>query len=81
VTTPRLIYGAFVIVSIGVSFGCAAVPPCSAPETLPASAPRQPTPPTLVLQQKVKAQEKRIHELSMQLELLKQIDQDQRKQR
>jgi hypothetical protein len=44
------------------------------------AAPR-PTPPTSVLQQKVNAQEKRISELSMQLKLLKRIDQDQQKQR
>lgn len=81
---PRLKYGSFLIVSIGVSWGCAAVPPCPAPENLPLPAlqatPR-PTPPTSVLQQKVNAQEKRISELSMQLKLLKRIDQDQQKQR
>jgi hypothetical protein len=38
-------------------------------------------PPNTALQQKVKMQEKRINELSMQLKLLKRIDQDQQKQR
>jgi hypothetical protein len=38
-------------------------------------------PTNTALQQKVHAQEKRIRELSMQLKLLKRIDQDQQKQR
>jgi hypothetical protein len=38
-------------------------------------------PTNTALQQKVRAQEKRIRELSMQLQLLKQIDQDQQKPR
>lgn len=81
---PRLTYGSLLVVLIGVGWGCVAVPPCSVSDTLPLpasqAAPR-PTPPTSVLQQKVNAQEKRISELSMQLKLLKRIDQDQQKQR
>jgi hypothetical protein len=38
-------------------------------------------PSTAALQQKVKAQEKRISELSTQLQMLKRIDQDQQRQR
>lgn len=73
-------YGSGLIVLIAVSWGCVAVPPCSAPEdlTAPASSINQSS---SALQQKVKAQEKRISELSMQLQLLKRIDQDQQRQR
>lgn len=65
---------------IALSWGCAANPPCSLPEEHAnpvASVDRSNT----ALQQKVKAQEKRISELSMQLDLLKRIDQDRQKQR
>ena len=64
---------------IAVSVGCAAGPPCSAPENgQQASVTSQSS---SALQQKVKAQERRINELSAQLKLLKHIDQDQQKQR
>lgn len=65
---------------IALSWGCAATPPCSVPEehaTSVASVDRS----NSALQQKVKAQEKRIIELSMQLDLLKRIDQDRQRQR
>ncbi len=65
---------------VALSWGCAATPPCSVPEehaTSVGSVDRS----NSALQQKVKAQEKRIIELSMQLDLLKRIDQDRQRQR
>ncbi len=73
-------YGSGMMVWIVLSWGCAAVPPCSAPESLTAPA-SSIHPINSVLQQKVKAQEKRISELSAQLQLLKRIDHDQQRQR
>lgn len=80
---PRscLRYGSGLIVLIAVSWGCVAVPPCSAPEDLPAAPVSSINQSSSALQQKVKAQEKRISELSTQLQLLKRIDQDQQRQR
>ena len=77
---PWLRYASVLMVWIGVSWGCTAVPPCPAPGTLPSPAPSV-SQSSSALQQKVKAQEKRITELSTQLNLLKRIDQDQQKQR
>lgn len=80
----RLGYGFLLILWVGVSWGCAGAPPCQTSETvaLPATqAAPSVTPPSSVLQQKVTAQEKRIAELSMQLNLLKRIDQDRKKDR
>ncbi len=73
-------YGSGMLVWIALSWGCAAVPPCSQPEglTAPASSINLSS---AALQQKVKAQEKRISELSTQLQMLKRIDQDQQRQR
>lgn len=64
---------------VAVSEGCATGPPCPVPEsdsqaTLASQS-------SSALQQKVKAQERRINELSTQLKILKQIDQDQQRQR
>ena len=77
---------------LGLSGGCAAVPPCtpavSTAEALPRTAePAAPMPTvaatesalTLALERKVKAQEKRIAELSSQLRLLKRIDLERNK--
>jgi hypothetical protein len=74
------LYGSGLMVMIALSWGCAAVPPCSVPEdhTAPVSSVDRSS---SALQQKVKAQEKRISELSMQLDLLKRIDQDRQRQR
>lgn len=78
---------------IGISGGCAAVPPCPLPEAAPSvastvpqtssqeavlvSPPAPPSDPAL--ERKVKLQEKRIAELSFQLRLLKRIDLDRGK--
>lgn len=72
------------MVWIGMSWGCAAVPPCRTADPIqvpaaPATSSKVPTSSTL--EHKVKAQEKRINELSLQLNLLKRIDQDQQRQR
>ncbi len=77
---PCLRYVSGLMVWMAVSWGCAAVPPCSAPENLPALA-SSVNQSSSALQQKVKEQEKRISELSTQLKLLKRIDQDQQRQR
>ncbi len=76
------------IVWIGMSWGCTVAPSCPPPETIPAPA-RQVIPPlapagtlsTAALEQRVKSQEQRIAELSMQLRMLKHIDLDGRKER
>jgi hypothetical protein len=65
---------------IALSWGCAATPPCSVPEEQATSL-ASIDPSNAALQQKVKAQEKRINELSMQLNLLKRIDQDRQRLR
>ena len=67
-------YASILIVWIGTTWGCAAVPPCS-----PAASSEVPT--TVALQHKVKSQEKQIADLSMQLRMLKRIDFDDRKER
>ncbi|MCC2644005.1 MAG: hypothetical protein K0S45_4418 [Nitrospira sp.] len=71
-----------------ISGGCATVPPCPPPETIVAPAPQampspalSVAPSTAALEHKVKAQEKRIAELSMQLRMLKRIDLDGKKER
>lgn len=73
-------YTSIFLVALGVTFGCTAAPPCQDPSTLPMPS-SSPVLSNSALQQKVKAQEKRISELSTQLNLLKRIDQDQQKQR
>ena len=69
---------------IGLMWGCAAAPPCPPPDSVQLSA-GQPLsssgPSTAALQQRVNAQEKRIRELSLQLNLLKRIDHDRTKDR
>ena len=85
----RLSYLGALIVPLGISGGCAAVPSCAPAEPLQASA-SQAAPPTPLappagllanqaLEHKVKAQEKRIAELSAQLKMLKHIDLDRSK--
>lgn len=84
----RLSYLGALIVPLGISGGCAAVPSCAPAEPLQASA-SQAAPPTpsaparlvanQALEHKVKAQEKRIAELSAQLKMLKHIDLDRSK--
>ena len=74
---PRVALG--LMAWVAGSWGCAAGPPCSAPEHSPQAPVASQS--SSALQQKVKAQERRINELSAQLKLLKQIDQDQQKQR
>jgi hypothetical protein len=64
---------------VAVSWGCVASPPCPVPENVPQVSVASQS--DSALQQKVKAQERRINELSAQLKLLKHIDQDQQKQR
>ena len=88
--------GSVVTGLLGLSGGCAAVPPCTPVESVavPASqgfpaiaetpVPLPPVVPTesaatLALERKVKAQEKRIAELSSQLRLLKRIDLERNK--
>ena len=72
-----------VVILLGGIFvgGCATPPPCSAPQANPAlmSQPVSAASPTSALEQKVKAQEKRIAELSTQLKLLKRIDLEETK--
>lgn len=76
--------GTSVVVLIGgiLCGGCASTPPCQGPESGPTvvSQPVQAaSPANAALEQKVKAQEKRIAELSMQLKLLKRIDMEESK--
>ena len=64
------------------SAACTTAPPCSSPQALtaPDSPPAQAMlSSTAALEQKVKAQEKRIADLSMQLKLLKRIELDRSK--
>lgn len=77
-------YGSLLILWVGIVSGCAGVPPCETLTGVETPAPQMMQSATLsnsALQQKVKAQEKRITELSMQLNLLKRIDHDQLRQR
>ena len=67
----------------GISGGCGAGPPCVPPETIQVPAPQaipSVAPSSSVLEYKVKVQEKRIAELSMQLRMLKHIDLDRNKE-
>jgi len=73
-----------VVLMAGMLFngGCATAPPCAIPQA--AGETVTPSPPvasssSAALEQKVKAQEKRIAELSMQLKLLKRIELDRSK--
>lgn len=77
---PR--YYAMTILWLGLASGCATLPPCSTPQTT-ASETTIPTPaqPTFALQQRVKEQDRRIAELTMQLNMLKHIDQSRMKDR
>ena len=76
--------GPCVIVLLGGIFfgGCETTPPCSSTQTVPAQV-SQPgsaaSSSSAALEHKVKTQEKRIAELSMQLKLLKHIDLDESK--
>ena len=77
-------YVSLLIFGIALSGGCAVAPPCEAPSLVAAPSPqiRQvPAFPESGLQQKIKVQEKRITELTMQLNLLKRIDRDRSKDR
>jgi hypothetical protein len=83
-TTTRRGPAILLILWIGLTWGCAAAPPCPPPDSvqLPAAQPLSSSgSSTAALQQRVKTQEKRISELSLQLNLLKRIDQDQQRQR
>lgn len=64
---------------VALGWGCVANPPCPTLENGPQVSVASQS--SSALQQKVKVQERRINELSAQLRLLKQIDQDQQKQR
>ncbi len=82
----RTTWAALLTVWIGMSGGCAVAPSCPPPETIPGPAPQviSPLAPSgalsaTALVQKVKSQEKRIAELSLQLRLLKRIDLDRSK--
>ena len=80
----RLTYRSFMTLWMVVSAGCAAAPPCETPSIVAAAAPQSTQSAAAsnsALQHKVKAQEKRISELSMQLDLFKRIDQDHQRQR
>ena len=82
-TSTRLGYVPFVMLWVGLWSGCTTVPPCPTPETIPVpAAETSPSmaPTNTALEQKVKLQEKRISELSLQLKLLKRIDLDRSKQ-
>jgi hypothetical protein len=67
----------FMLVVTMLSGGCTAAPSC--PEPLAAKSSASKT--ISVLQRRVKEQDKRIAELTTQLEMLKQIDQDRQKDR
>jgi hypothetical protein len=78
------ICASILIVWIGMSWGCASAPPCPPAETIksPDSQPTSQAGQTnSALEHKVKAQERRIAELSMQLRMLKRIDLDGKKDR
>jgi hypothetical protein len=65
-----------------LSTGCATAPPCPVPQTEPPSIsqPLSATPSvSAALERKMKLQEKRIAELTMQLKMLKHIDLDRSK--
>jgi hypothetical protein len=72
----------------GMTWGCAVAPSCPPSDAIPVSA-RQVSAPlafsgnfsTTALEQKVKSQEERIAELSLQLRMLKRIDLDGQKER
>lgn len=77
-------YASLLISGIALSGGCAVAPPCEVPSLVaaPSSQIRQvSTSPESGLQQKIRVQEKRISELTMQLNLLKRIDHDRSKDR
>ena len=74
--TRRLQYAAILVFTLGG--GCTAVPPCSEPQQAAAPSAVQSVP---ALQQRIKAQDKRIEELTTQLEMLKQLDHSRMKDR
>ena len=77
-------YASILIVWIGTTWGCAAVPLCPSADTSPVPTPpaaSSKVPTSAALEHKVKAQEQQIAELSMQLRMLKRIDLDVRKER
>lgn len=83
-TRTRLAYVSLMMAWTGLSGGCTAVPTCPTPEAVALPAAQSPistAPSNTALQQKVKWQEKRISELSMQLDMLKRIDHDRSKDR
>jgi hypothetical protein len=72
------------ILLLGLTWGCAAAPPCPNLEAAPLAISQVASVSNVsseALKQKVKAQEKRISELSMQLNLLRRIDHDRTKDR
>ena len=73
-------YGSGIVGVDSTELGMCGSSPCSAPEGLTAPA-SSINPSSSALQQKVKAQEKRISELSTQLQMLRRIDQDQQRPR
>jgi hypothetical protein len=73
----RLQHYAMIIVLFGFTWGCTALPPCSVPQAPPPSSAL----PASVLQQRVKEQDKRIAELTTQLNMLKHLDQGRMKER
>ena len=79
----RLKCASVLVVLTGISGGCGAGPPCALPKPCQVPAPQaipSVAPSSSVLEHKVKVQEKRIAELSMQLRMLKHIDLDRNKE-
>jgi len=71
----RLQHYAMLVLVFGPGFGCTALPPCSTPQT---GADASPAP---ALQHRIKEQEKRIADLTTQLNMLKRLDQDRMEDR
>ena len=59
-----------IVLVFSFSYGCTALPPCSTPQTTASD-----SPPARALQQRIKEQEKRIADLTKQLNMLKHLDQ------
>jgi len=72
----RLQHYTMIILLFGFAWGCTTAPPCSAPQAPPSA-----SLPASVLQQRVKEQDKRIDELTTQLNMLKHLDQGRMKDR
>jgi hypothetical protein len=73
----RLQHYAMTVILFGFASGCGMLPPCSGPGASPAPA----SPSAAVLQERVKEQDKRIIDLTTQLNMLKRIDQGRMKER